>query len=191
MVAPLNYAPIHIVEGEQGCGKSNTIVARAVDAYKKDPTIRIYANFHLYGVRAMYLPLPVMIEYLNTGLIREGYLLIDEGYIAGNAREGMTALVRLVMKLSNQIRKRHLHLYVATPNARQLDWQLRWAKTESIICSYNPKNKMITLVIKNKHKYRKPRIVSYYAPLYWKYFNTDEQFELPDSQIAKAIAGAS
>jgi len=184
---PLSYAPIHIVEGEQGSGKSNTMVARVVDAYKKDNTIKIYANFHLYGIPAVYLPLHRMIQYLNSGLIRDAYLLVDEGYIGGNSREGMTALVGVITKMANQIRKRHLHFYIATPNSRDLDWRFRWAKTENIMCSYDSKTKMITVMIKNKHKYKRPRIITYYASQYWKYYDTDEQFKIPEGQIAKAL----
>ena len=187
MNKPLSRAPIVIVEGEQGSGKSNTLVARAVDAYKKDPNIRIYANFHLFGIKYVFLPLPQLLSLLNSGLIRDGYLLIDEGYISGNAREGMSSLVRVITKMSNQIRKRHLHLYLATPNSRQLDWQFRWAQTEHIFCDFNDKTKYITLTIRKKGV-RKAQIVSYYAPQYWKYYNTDEIFELPENQIAKALA---
>ncbi len=184
---PLSYAPIHLVEGEQGSGKTNTMVARVVDAYKKDHTLKIYCNFHLFGIPYVYLPLHIMIQYLNSGLIRNAYLVIDEGYIGGNAREGMSSLVRVITKMANQIRKRHLHFYIATPNARQLDWQFRWAKTENILCSYDDKTRMITVMIKNKRKYKRPRIITYYAPQYWPYYDTDEQFKIPEGQIAKAL----
>ena len=184
---PLSYAPIHIVEGEQGSGKSNTIVARVVDAYKKDHTLKIYCNFHMYGIPHVFLPLHRMIQYLNGGVITNAYLLIDEGYIGGNAREGMTALAGVITKMANQIRKRHLHFYMATPNPRDLDRRFRWAKTENIMCQYDDKTRMITVMIKNKRKYRRPRIITYYAPQYWKYYDTDEQFKIPEGQIAKAL----
>lgn len=191
MRKPLSYAPIHLVEGEQGMGKSTTIVARAVDAHKKDPTIKIYANFHLYGIKYVYLPLPLMLEYLNSGLIQDGYLLIDEAYISGDAREGMTAVVRMITKMANQMRKRHLHLYMTIPNAKMIDWRYRWAVTEKIMCiSYNEKTHEITLLIKNKRKSRKPRKITYDGSQYWKYYYTDELLEIPQGQIAKAIQGA-
>ena len=191
MRRPLHYAPIHLVEGEQGNGKSVTIVARVVDAYKKDPTIKIYANFHIYGIRYVYLPLPLMLEYLNSGLIQDGYLLIDEAYISGDAREGMTAVVRMITKMSNQMRKRHLHLYLTVPNAKMIDWRYRWAVTEKIMCTYyNEKTHEVKLVIKNKRKYKKPRSFTYDASQYFPYFDTDEQIEIPQTQIARALAGA-
>ncbi len=191
MRKPLTYAPIHLVEGEQGNGKSTTIVARVVDAYRKDPTIKIYANFHLYGIRYVYLPLPLMLEYLNSGLIQDGYLLIDEAYISGDAREGMTAVVKMITKMANQMRKRHLHLYMTIPNAKMIDWRYRWAVTEKIMCiNYNERTHEITLLIKNKRKSRKPRKITYDGSQYWKYHDTDEILEIPQTQIAKALAGA-
>ena len=191
MRKPLSYAPIHLVEGPQGNGKSGTMVARVVDAYRKDPAIKIYANFHLYGIRYVYLPLPLMLEYLNSGLIQDGYLLIDEAYISGDAREGMTAVVKLITKLANQMRKRHLHLYLSVPNAKMIDWRYRWAVTEKIICvGYNENTHMMKLIIKNKRKYQRPRTVVYDASQYFSYYDTDEQIEIPQSQIAKAIQGA-
>lgn len=230
---PLSYAPIGIIEGEQGSGKSITGVARVVDATfenitevvlpnkdiikaepvlpvkpgiaklyfpNKEPIIgklpagsvaiaedvRIYANFHLYGIRAMYLPIKLLLEFLNTGLITDGYLLIDEGYIATNAREGMTALVRLVMKLTNQVRKRHLHLYLLTPHSRQIDWQIRWAKTEHIQCSYDEITAEVSLIIKRKGE--KPINVTFGTKQYRPYYDTDEQFEIPEGEILKALA---
>lgn len=237
---PFSYAPITIVEGEQGSGKSNTAVSRAVDAtfaemtsvklangtvVKAEPVltekgfpiigigklwipnskprimkippkscvysenIRVFANFHLHGIRAVYLPLPSIIEYLNSGLIKDAYLIIDEGYIGGNAREGMSNLTKVLIKLGMQIRKRHLHFIICTPNSRQLDWLFRDIETEHIVCDYDENTKNITLSIRNRKKYKQLRSVTYYAPQYWKYYDTDEQFAIPENQIAKALMG--
>lgn len=154
------------------------------------PSTKIYTNFHLYGIKYKHLPLPLLLEYLNTGLIRDGYLVIDEGYIEGDAREGMTAVVRTITKLSMQIRKRHLYLIICTPHARLLDWRLKWVHTEHIMCSYNEKREEVTLIIKNRRKYRKPRVLTYDAKPYQKYFITDEIIEIPRDQIARALARA-
>jgi hypothetical protein len=186
---PHEYAHITIIEGDQGSGKSNTAVGMVVDDYKKDNTRRIYANFHLYGVRYMYLPLPVLLEYLNSDLIRDAWVLVDEGYIEGDKRDSMNSLAKTVTKFRNQIRKRKIDFVLIAPDSTELDFRWRKVATKRILCTYNPKTKRITMYIKKKGVTR-TKVVSYYAPQYWKYFRTDEVREIPSGQISKALAGS-
>ncbi len=188
MAKPLSYAPITLIEGEQGNGKSNTAVARVVDAYKKDPTIRIFCNFNLYGIPYVHATLAQIIEWLDAGIIRDGFLLIDEHYIGGNARESMNAFGKVLAKFSMTIRKRHLHVILIYPHERMADWIYRWAVTERILCSYDERNHMITLIVKKRKS--RPKTIRYYAPQYWGYYDTDELPRLPAKQIGRAIEAA-
>ncbi len=186
--SPLSHADVCIVEGEQGEGKSTVAVARVVDAYKKDPTIKIFCNFHLYGVPYVYGTLGQIIEWLDAGIIQDGHLVLDENYIGGNARESMGSLGRALTKYSMSFRKRHLRVIMIYPHERMADWIFRWAVRERILCSYNEKTHYITLTIKRR---RLPtKTVSFYAPQYWKYFWTDELFQLPTRDVGKAVAAA-
>ncbi len=153
-------------------------------------SIKIYANFHLFGIRAWYVPLSLMIKFLNEGKIHDGYVLCDEHYIGADARMGMSTLVNTFTKQGFQIRKRHIELTMMAPMQRLVDWRSRAIVTEHIICAYNEDKREITLTVKKKgdRKYRTLR--PFYAPQYWQYFDTDELVALPQGQIDKAEVGA-
>ena len=181
-------ADIILIEGEQGSGKSNTAVAKVVDAYKKDPTTKIFTNFHLYGIKHVYADLATIIEYLNTDLIKDGWVVIDESYIGADARAGMSLLTRILTWFGMQIRKRNLHLIVIAQHGRMIDWRFKFFATEHIICSYNEDTHYVTCEI-TKRGDRRKNVVSYYAPQYWKYFDSFELPPIPENVIGRVLEG--
>lgn len=185
----MSRAEICIIEGEQGAGKTATAVAKVVDAYHKDKGTKIFVNFHLYGIRYVYADLATIVEYLNSNLVTEGYVIIDESYIGGDARMGMTLMTKVLTWFGSQIRKRGLHLILIAQHGRMIDWRFRLFMTEHILCSYNEKTYMITLTIVERSKKRK-RTYSYYEPQYRKYYDTDELPQIPENLLRKALITA-
>jgi hypothetical protein len=153
-------------------------------------SVHIIANFHLYGIRYAYMKLADIIKHLNDGLIKYCYLIIDEAYIGGDRREGLSPLVKVISKLGWQLAKRHITLIMCLPDSSVLDLRFQKLETEHIVTSYDETTRRITMFIRNRKKYKKSREVSYYAPTYWKYYNPDEEFELPEVQLSRAIAMA-
>jgi hypothetical protein len=152
--------------------------------------IRIFANFHFYGIRAVYLTMAQILEYLNDGVITYGYLYLDEHYMGGNAREGTSVIVKAITKLSNQMRKKHIFLTYLTPNARQIDWIERSAVRKHILCqNYNEETHMVTYTIQETGTHG-TRTKSFYAATYFPYYWTDEQISMGDNAIGKAIQAA-
>lgn len=153
-------------------------------------SIKIYANFHFYGIRAKFMQLADMLDGLNSGQIRDCYLLCDEHYIGGDARKGMTALVETFTIMGFEMRKRRIELIMGTPYKRLIDYRWRSIVTEHVMCSYNERTMEVTLTVRKKgdRKYRTLR--PFYAPQYWGYYDTNELVPLSDSQMAKAMAGA-
>jgi hypothetical protein len=152
--------------------------------------VRIFANFHFYGIRAVYFTMAEIIEHLNDGTIRYGFLYLDEHYMSGNAREGMSPVVRAVTKLGNQMRKKHLHLTYITPVARQLDFLERSNVRKRVLCQdYNEETHIITYSVQEKGT-KGTRVKSYYAATYFPYYFTDEHFAMGDNQIGRAILAA-
>jgi hypothetical protein len=152
--------------------------------------IRIYANFHFYGIRASFLTMSEILEGLNNGTISYGYLILDEHYMGGNAREAMNPVVKAITKLSNQMRKRHIYLTYISPFARQLDWIERASVRRHILCqSYNEDTHMVTYTIRQSGQ-RGTRTKSFYAKTYFPYYWTDELFGMSEQQIGSAIAAA-
>jgi len=237
---PLAFAPITMIEGDQGSGKSNMAASEAVDItfanatsiilvdgheFKCSPVldeagypsigkvrvhlptkdiivkcpagscvvaedVRIYANFHFYGIRAVYFTTAQIIEHLNDGTIRYGYLYFDEHYKDANARENGSVVVKAITKLSNQMRKKHLHVSYITPFARQLDWIERASVRKRIYCQeYNEETHIITYTIQEKGK-KGTRTKTYDASVYFPYYRTDEHFAMGDNEVGKAIRAA-
>ena len=153
-------------------------------------SIKVIYNGHLYGIRYAHMTLSEIIQHLNDGTLEDCYLVVDEAYIGGDRRDGLNPLVKTVSKLGWQIGKRHIYLEMCLPDSTVLDLRLQKVETEHVICSYDDITKKITMLIRNRKKFKNVREVSYYAPLYWKYFDTDEKFTLTDVEIARATAMA-
>jgi hypothetical protein len=218
---PFSEAKVTIIEGEQGGGKSNTAVARVVNAYDKDcvaifcrevlkiscivksynrttriakikynglsrlirippqyklhSPLQIHCNFHLYGLPFFYYKsFWAILDGLKAGKIKDGYLVVDEYYIGGNARESMTALGKELEKQSFQYRKMQLNVIIVTPMAKLIDWTLRVIPTEHISCTYDKRTRKITLQIKKKGE-KGVKEVTYLATQYWRNFWTNER----------------
>lgn len=139
--------------------------------YKLKSPMRIFCNFHLYGIPYVYCSsFEKIAELLDKDVIKEGRLTIDEYYIGGNARESMTALGKRLEKHSFQYRKRQLDVDIICPMARLADWTTRVIPTERILCHYNEKTRKVTLSI-TKRGVPGTREVTYdatqYFPNYW------------------------
>jgi hypothetical protein len=153
-------------------------------------SVKIYANFHLYGIRASFMPLDAMIEYLNEGYINNGYVVCDEHYIGGSTLRTMSNLVSTIGDLGFQMRKRHVEFMMLAPYKRLVGYRNRSIVTEHIMCSYDEDKHEITITVRKKGERRSRTFPPFYAPYYWPYFNTDELIQIPQSQISKALASA-
>jgi hypothetical protein len=153
-------------------------------------SVHIIANFHLYGIRYAYMKLGDIIKHLNDGTIRDCYLVIDEAYIAGDRREGLSPLVKVISKLGWQLAKRHIIFTMCLPDSSVLDLRFQKLETEHIVTSYDERTRQITMFINNRKKYKRTREVTYNARIYWKYYNPDEEFEIPEIQMTRALAMA-
>ncbi len=153
-------------------------------------SIKIYANFHFYGIRSWFMPLDTMIELLNAGIIRDGYLICDEHYIGANARRGMSNLVDTIEELGFQMRKKHINFMMLAPFKRLVGFRSRAIVTEHIMCNYDENKLEVTMTVKKKGDRKYRTMPPFYAPQYWKYFNTDELIALPETQIGKAMSNA-
>lgn len=183
-------ASVTLIEGQMGEGKTITATAIAVDASRvTNGKTKIFANYHLYGLKYIYCDVVLMLRYLNSGLISNGIMIIDEAYIAGDARRGMNSLAVLFTQFGQQMRKRQIELYILVQHGRFIDWRFRYIMSRKILCKYNAKSRMVTLMIKDMRK-NTERQVSYWAPQYFKYFDTNELPPIPEKMIAKAAEWA-
>lgn len=143
-------------------------------AYKLHSSLRIFCNFHLFGLKYTFVPsFQHLAHWLEDGTIAEGYLIIDEYYLGGFARESMSVLTRRLAQLSQQFRKRQLEVIVMCQLSRMADWTMRITPTEFISCSFNERTHKVTLQIRKKGV-RGERKVSFDARQYWGNYWTNE-----------------
>lgn len=202
-------ANLTIIEGDPGGGKSTTGMGKIVDAskirkppYVQDPSVHIFANLHVYGLRYLYLPLAKLIEYFNITtngypidhpkaipLIGYGIYLYDEGYQGANARESSSADTKIHQSLALQSRKRHLQIIYVSQHPKLLTWELNYFANERIHCSrVNDTTPIIDIEMKKKGQPK--RSFSYDGSKYWPYFRSDELHPMADSRLAKAMQRA-
>lgn len=178
-------ANVTIIEAQMGEGKTTTATAIAVDAYKARKA-KIFTNYHLYGIPYVYCTIQMMIKMLNTGIIKDGILIIDEAYIEGEARRAMSSLTLLMTWFGQQMRKRNIELYIIVQHGRFIDWRFRYIMKRKITCTYNEKSHMVRLLIQDLKKGTE-KIISYWSPQYWPYYNTNEIPTIPQDMIDKAL----
>lgn len=233
---PRTEAAIHLVEGEQGGGKTITVVARLVGAYDKRAgeiflrrngvryngrvlafdrdtrvitlldngnkryirvpkeynwfsDIKIFCNFHLYGLRFCYMPFDQMFQHLNDDLLLNSYLVIDQAEIVASGRESMSASGKALYKFGQQIRRLGIEYYLIYTHSRMADWTTKLNWTEHIVCKYDKPSKYVTLTIRKKgDRGKPPRELSYYAGQYFRFYKSDERIKLPEKDLLKAAA---
>lgn len=144
-------------------------------AYKLHSPMRIFCNYHLYGIPAIFCPsFNHILAWLKQGLILNCWLVVDEAYVGMNARASMQALGKALANQYWQLGKMQLDVIIVTPMARLIDWELRTIPTEHIRCDYNPKTRKITLSIRKKG-IKGERKLDYDATQYWRNFKTNER----------------
>lgn len=165
--------------------RSKIVHADPAKGWLCESDTKIFANYHLFGIRAVYCDAKVMLEFLNTSTLNNCILVIDESYIQGEARRGMSTLSLIYTWFAQQIRKRNISLYLLVQHGRFIDWRFRYIAKRKILCRYNEKTQMIRLLIQNLSKgTEKP--FRYWGPQYWKYYDTNELPPIPEEMVQRA-----
>ncbi len=146
--------------------------------------VRIFANFTLFGFKYVPINLADVVQYLNSDLFTNAWILSDESVMT-SARNSMTAVGKLLAGLGATIRKRDLHFCQMSQYNRMIDWQFRAFATTRILCSFDEITKVVTCDITERGQPR--RSVSYWAPPYWKNFDTNEVPKVADKTLARAF----
>ena len=165
--------------------------------------VRIFANFHLKGIRYKYVTEKEIVTHLNDGTItglalakddpvEVAFLIIDEAYMAGmDRRRSLDGLSVVMSHLGNQFAKRHLNVMIDLPNANYLGFRITDLETEHVVCEYDEFREIITARIRARKKYKSPREVPIQARQYFKYYDPDELKQMSNKDLASAIAAVS
>jgi hypothetical protein len=145
--------------------------------------VRIFSNFHVYGLKAVFITLADMLEYFNSDLFTNAWLLSDESAFT-DPRNSMTGAGKLVAQFGATVGKRNLHFCQMTQYNNMIEVRFRQFATTRVLCSYEESTKMITCEIRKRGE--TVRSVSYYAPRYWMNFDTTERIKAPELMVARA-----
>ena len=151
------------------------------------PSAQIFTNYKLYGIKYVRCTVHDLFQWLNNDIIMDGILGIDESYIELESRRSGSHSNVILTHFLQQVRKRHLELYLLVQHGRFLDWRSKYIATREITCRFDERTQRVHLIIKNVRK-NKERTISYWAPQYWRFFDTDETPEMPDKMYSKAIS---
>ena len=185
---------VTLVEGHMGTGKTTTGVAQIVDSYKEDPTLRIFSNVHLFGIRHVFVPdIESTLKMLKNPAFRHAKLLVDESYIGAEARRSSSTSSIMYSWVMQQMRKRDMEVIWVVQNSRMLDWRIKWIITKWIGCEYydwdddkQRGTRKIKCIVKKMRsgKAITEKTVRYWAPQYWTYFDTNETPDIPIYECA-------
>jgi hypothetical protein len=164
---------------------SKIIHADPAKGWNIESDTKIFANYHLYGIRAVYCDAAMMLENLNNTNLSHCKMIIDEAYIQGEARRGMNTLSLMYTWFAQQMRKRDIELFLLVQHGRFIDWRFRYIAKRKILCRYNDKTRMVRLLVQNLGKGTE-RPFRYWGPQYWKYYDTNELPPMPQEMIARA-----
>jgi len=90
---------------------------------------------------------------------------------------------------AQQMRKRDIELYLLVQHGRFIDWRFRYIAKQKILCRYSEKTQKIKLLVQNLNKGTE-KVISYYAPQYWKFFDTNELPPIPEKMLLKGASWA-
>ncbi len=146
---------------------------------------RIFANFTLYGVEYVPIHAADIIEYMNTDLFQDAWILLDES-VDTDSRNSMDSVGKLMAIFGATIRKRCAHLLLSLQYKRMIEHRFRLFATTTIICSYDEITQYITVDIKRRSE---PAFsTSYWQPTYRPFFDTHEIVKAPQYKIDNALA---
>jgi len=185
-VEPYKLDRVKLLPLPNASGQKSKIITIPEDFSTISDT-RIFCNYHLFGMEYVLCDPITMMEHLNSGLVSHGKMIIDEAYITGEARRGMNTLSLIYTWFAQQMRKRDIELYLLVQHGRFIDWRFRYIAKRKILCRYNEKTHMIKLLIQNLGKGTE-KLMSFYAPQYWKFFDTNELPSVPEKMLVKGAS---
>lgn len=164
-------------------------IVRIPSDFQINTPVKIFANYHLYGIPYVYASFKEVLNFINTDMMINSKWVIDEGWLGAEARRGGSALSVLITEYAQLMRKMGIDLYWITQHARFLDWRIRYIAKRKILTKYNKETKMTRLLIQDLVKGTE-KVIHYYAPIYWRYYDTNEVPPMPQAMIQKAKVGA-
>lgn len=127
------------------------LLIRIPHQYKLKSPMRIFCNYHLYGIPYVYCPsFGHILKWLKADIITDGWLIIDEAQVGAAARDSMTKLGKELNKQNFQMRKMGLDMVVISPLRNLVERFMRTIATRYIYCTHDDNTGLTTVDIRNK-----------------------------------------
>ncbi len=164
-------------------GKSSKIISKP-DGWVIDSPVRVFCNFHLYGIRFRYISAEDIVESINDDTLTNAWIALDESAVT-DKQDTTTRVGKMIQKFGAQGRRRKLHTVIIAQYADMI--QSRWNRfaTTRVQCSYDKYTHMIELEVNRNSEFMQS--TSFYAPYYWKFFKHDEIVKQIQSNVDKVM----
>jgi hypothetical protein len=147
--------------------------------------IRVFSNFHFYGIPFKYVVVEEIIENINNGMFTNGWIVLDESILT-DKRDTMTQVGKMMAWFGAQARRRKLKMVIIAQYADMVQSRFNLFATTRVLCSYDKYTKMIDLDVNDNSEVMGS--TTFYAPDYWRYFRHDEIVSVPQYKIDKTLA---
>lgn len=147
--------------------------------------LKIFANFHFYGIRYAPITGNKIIEYINTDTFNEAWIILDES-VEVDKQDTMTREGKMTQKFGAQVAKRDAHLIINSQYLNMIQGRFAMFATTRVQCSYDRDTKIITLDVNEKSPTMQS--TSYYAPPYWKFYKRGEIVKVSQDKIDKILS---
>jgi hypothetical protein len=179
----VRYNPLKHIRIFSNTDNSSKIISKP-DGWMIDSPVKVFSNFHFYGIRFWYVNAETVIENVNNDTITNAWLVLDEGFLT-DKHESMTKVTKVVEKFGAQGRRRKLHTIIIAQYADMI--QSRWNRfaTTRIQCSYDKFTHTIDLEVNRNSDFMQS--TSFYAPNYWKFYRHDEIVKQAQYNVDKVM----
>jgi hypothetical protein len=148
--------------------------------------VKVFANRTFYGIRYMPFDIAQFIQYINTPLMANGWVVLSESVLISR-KDTMSYVGRFMEWFGAECRKRHLRMVIDMQYRKMLNSTFHLYATTNVECSYDPETTIVTLDVNDSSPtMNSTQYVSY---PYRRFFNTDEHMDIPQYRIDKAMEG--
>jgi hypothetical protein len=179
----ISYDPLKHMRVFSEDGETSKVIVKPKGCIVGSP-VKVFANYHFYGIKSVFITLPLILEHINDRLFTDGWLVLDESTLT-DKRDTMTREGKLIAKLGALTRRRGLHTLIISQYVDMVQSRFNRFATTRVACSYDKKTKMITLDVNQRSEFM--RSTSFYEPKYRPYYKHDEIVEIPQNQINEAL----
>lgn len=180
----LEKEPYKYVRVYSGIGNESKVVTLPYDFIVVSP-VKIFANFTFYGVPYVHIDGVMIIEYMNSDLFRNAWVVLDES-VEVDKQDTMTREGKLTQKFGAQVAKRDVHMIINSQQLTMIQSRFALFATTRIGCSYDGNTYMVSLDVNRNSPVMQS--FSYYSPPYWKHYRREELVKVSQGKIDRTLA---